>query len=286
MGPDKLLAVLPLNLTKPVAGQPGRAWLLPLMRDAVSNTRLAHFRSEMVPLSETMFQRVLNNGDREKTMDIKVFETVVSQIWACFPGYCELPLDLAESFDQDFAEMLSNLLYRQPQLRTDICKALQNLVETNKAIAELEGSEDDLVSQGRVTKQDAQRSISHLAGFAGNVLAVLFNVYSQTLPHNRGNLLQCINSYLSITPEAELTETFQRVGTMLESALAEAADATVVAEGKKKQQPSSEEAKNKMPPVSHTLMDLVITMSIYLPRESFAGLFNMANQIIQKQDDA
>ncbi|KAF2768049.1 NUC173-domain-containing protein [Teratosphaeria nubilosa] len=283
MGPDNVLAVLPLNLSKPKAGQAGRAWLLPILRDSVSNTRLAHFRSELVPLSETMFQRVLDHGTAEKTMEIKIFETVVSQIWACLPGYCELPLELREAVDQGFAEQLSNLLYQQPQMRTDICKALQNLVDTNKAIAELElEHEENLIQQGRVTKGEAQKNLKHLAGFAGNLLAVLFNVYSQTLPHNRGNLLQCINAYLSITPESELMETFERVATMLESSLAEVAAAK---EGGKKQQPSSDEAKNKMPPTSHTLMDLVITMSIYLPRQAFAGLFNMAADIVNAQND-
>ena len=283
MGPDNVLSILPLNLAKPVQGQPGRAWLLPLMRDSTSNTRLAHFRSELVPLSETMFQRVLNHGDAEKTMDIKIFETVVAQVWQCMPGYCELPLDLQEAFDQDFAELLSNLLYQQPQLRTDICKGLQNLVDTNKAIAELE-TEAELIQQGRVTKDESSKNLDHLAGFAGNLLAILFNVYSQTLPHNRGNLLQCINAYLSITPEQEIMETFQRVATMLEKSLAEPASEAQLE--KQKEQPSSEQAKSKMPPMSHTLMDLIITVSIYLPRKSFAGLFHMAANIVNKRDDA
>ncbi|KAK5175673.1 pre-rRNA processing protein [Saxophila tyrrhenica] len=284
MGPDNVLSIIPLNLFKPMQGQPGRAWLLPLMRSSVSNTRLAHFRSELVPLSETMFQRVLNHGNAEKTMDIKIFETVISQIWSCLPGYCELPLDLREQFDQSFAELISNLLYQQPHLRTDICKALQNVVETNKAIADLE-SDENLIQQGRVTKAEAKQNLDHLAGLAGNLLAVLFNVYSQTLPHNRGNLLQCINAFLSITPAQELMETFQRVASMLETAIAE--QAQVQSEKpKQKQQPSSDEAKNKMPPTSHTLMDLVITMSIYLPRESFAGLFSMAANLVSKDDDA
>jgi len=281
MGPDNVLTILPLNLAKPVAGQPGRAWMLPLMRDSVSNTRLAHFRAELVPLSETMFQRVLNHGNAEKTMDIKIFETVVSQIWACLPGYCELPLDLRDAFDQSFAELVSNLLYQQPQLRTNVCKALQNLVDTNKTIAALE-QEESLIQQGRVTKEEAQKNVQHLAGFASNLLAILFNVYSQTLPHNRGNLLQCINAYLSITPEQELMETFERVATMLETSLAEGESK---GNGDRKQQLSSDEAKSKMPPMSHTLMDLVITISIYLPRQSFAGLFNMAANIVNKPDD-
>lgn len=279
MGPDNVLAILPLNLAKPAKGHSGRAWLLPLMRDSISNTRLAHFRSEMVPLSETMFQRVLNHGSAEKTMDIKIFETIVAQVWACLPGYCVLPLDLTEAFDQSFAELLSNLLYQQPELRTDICKALQSLVDTNKSIAETEG-EEDLIAQGQVSRDQSKKNLAHLAGFAGNLLAVLFNVYSQTLPHNRGNLLQCINAYLSITPEQELLETFQRVATMLEETIAEAPE-----QGQGKQTQSSEQAKNKMPPSSHTLMDLVITMAIYLPRDSFAGLFNMAANIVNAQND-
>ena len=282
MGPERVLSILPLNLAKKISDQPGRAWLLPLLRDSVSNTNLAHFRKELVPLSETMFQRVLDHGNAEKTMEIKIFDTVVTQIWSCLPGYCELPLDVREAFDQSFAEMLSNLLYQQPQMRTNVCKALQNLVETNQAISILEDDEN-LVRQGRVSKEEAGRNIQHLAGFANNLLAVLFNVYSQTLPHNRGNLLQCINAYLSITSEQDLLETFERVSKMLESSLAEAAPPTQ--DGKPKQQQSNMESRTKMPPTSHTLMDLTITISTHLPRKSFAALFRTAATVVNRQDD-
>ena len=200
MGPQAVLELLPLNLANPKPGQPGRAWLLPILRDNVANTNLMHFRSEFVPLSETMFQKVLDNGDAEKTMEIKIFETLVQQIWALLPGYCTLPLDLTTVFDQTFAELLANVLYQQTELRPDVCKALQLLVETNKEILSLENSDETILDR-RVTKEDAQRNIDHLATFAGNLLAVLFNVYSQTLPQYRGYILQCINAYLSITPE-------------------------------------------------------------------------------------
>ncbi|OCL04767.1 NUC173-domain-containing protein, partial [Glonium stellatum] len=279
MGPDNVLEILPLNLPKPTPGQPGRVWMLPILRDSVSNTRLAHFRSEMVPLSEVIFQRVLEHGNAEKTMEIKVFETVVHQVWSILPGYCDLPLDLTEAFDQSFAELLSNLLYGQAELRTDLCRALQNLVDSNKAIVELPGEEEDLVAQSRVSKADAQKNLNHLAGFASNLLAVLFNVYSQTLPQYRGIILRCINVYLSITPEKELMETFVRVTTHLESSLSEGGPQTQA--DKQKQ----EKSKDKMPPMSHTLMDLVITISIYLPRDSFPTLFQMAALIVNKDDD-
>lgn len=40
---------------------------------------------------------------------------------------------------------------------------------------------------------------------------------------------------------------------------------------------------DKMPPTSHTLIDLVIAMSIYLPRTSFANLFGIAAAILNGQ---
>jgi ribosomal RNA-processing protein 12 len=280
MGPESVLKLLSLNLARPKAGQPGRAWMLPILRDYVSNTNLQHFKTEFVPLSELMFQRVIDNGEAEKTMEIKIFETLVQQIWALLPGYCDLPLDLTEYFDQGFAEMLSNLLYKQVDLRSDVCRALQTLVESNKAIVGIE-TEDDLVLQSRVSKAAAQQNLDHLSTFAPNMLAVLFNVYSQTLPQFRGYILRCINAYLSIAPAQELTATFERVTKMLESSLAESGAQTQAEKQKQKQQ----NAPDKMPPMSHTLMDLVITVSIYLPRDSFSTLFSIASLIIIKDDD-
>lgn len=275
MGPENVLAILPLNIATQRPGQPGRAWLLPILRDYVSNTNLRHFRTELVPLSEIMFQRVINHGKAEKTMEVKIFETVVQQIWALLPGYCDLPLDLTEAFDQTFAEMLATLLYEQVQLRADVCRALQTMVESNKAVLEFDG-DDDLLRQSRVSKAAARRNLEHLAGLSSNLLAVLFNVYSETLPHHRGYILQCINAYLSITPAPELEATFKKVTEMLEKTLGE----TVSTEKPKQGKP-----EDKMPPVSHTLMDLVITMSIYLPRESFSTLFAIASQVVMKNDD-
>lgn len=201
MGPDSVLRNLPLNLARPKAGQPGRAWLLPVLRDHVQNTSLTHFKTEFVPLSETMFQRVIDNASSEKTMEIKIFETLVQQIWALLPGYCNLPLDLSTAFDQSFAEMLANLLYKQTELRVDICKALQILVESNQEIVNIEASEEEILLKQQTTRRDAQKNLDHLSSLAGNLLAVLFNVYSQTLPQYRGYILQCINAYLSITSE-------------------------------------------------------------------------------------
>ena len=296
MGPEGLLNILPLNLATPNSGRPGRAWLLPLLRDHVFNTKIMHFRTEFVPLSGIMYQRIIDNGDTEKTVETKIFETLVQQIWALLPGYCNLPLDLPAAFDQTFAEMISNLLYKQVELRPDVCRALQLLVDSNRAVISSDVPAEKLMIETRISKAEAQSNIDHLASFAGNLLAVLFNVYSQTLPQFRGYILQCINAYLSVTPKKvlkveynvhlssltvwqELMETFTRVTTMLEAALAEDVSQTQADKQKQKR------ASSSMPPSSHTLMDLIITLSIYLPRSCFPTLFSLAALILPRTSD-
>jgi ribosomal RNA-processing protein 12 len=281
MGPDAVLEILPLGLTKPIPGQAGRAWMIPILRDNIFNAKLNHFRQEMVPMSEAFFQKVVDFGEGEKTLEIKIFETLVGQIWDLLPSYCNLPQDLTEAFDQKFAELLANVLYQKVELRNNICRALQNLVDSNKAILETEPDEDgeeDLVAQHRITKEQAQKNLDHLASFAGNMLAVLFNVYSNTLPQFRGFILKCLNAFLSITPQKELMNTFNKVSGLLETSLAELT-AQTQADKQKKKDPSG------MPPTAHTLMDLVITITPYLPSDSYSTLFAIFNATVNKDTD-
>ena len=107
VGPDAVLKILPLNLSNAGPDRPGRAWMLPLLRDNVANTRLGHFREEFVPLSERIYGRSWKTRARTRTMQTKIYETLVQQIWALLPGYCTLPLDLREAFDTQFAELLA-----------------------------------------------------------------------------------------------------------------------------------------------------------------------------------
>ncbi len=123
-----------------------------------------------------MFERVQDHSQADKTMEIKIYETVVQQIWSILPGYCDLPLDLQHAFDREFAELLANLLYQRVEQRVDICRALQTLGRLEQAIASIEG-DDDLALQSRVSQDTAKKNLEYLGQFAGNLLAVLFNVY-------------------------------------------------------------------------------------------------------------
>lgn len=75
---------------------PGRAFLLPLLATHTTNTRLTHFTTVFVPLSEQLFDMKVKADEAEKVNESKVWEVLIAQIWACFKGYCDLAVDLRE----------------------------------------------------------------------------------------------------------------------------------------------------------------------------------------------
>jgi len=278
MGPEAVLEILPLNLVSPKPGQAGRAWMLPLMRDSVRNTNLSHFRTELLPLSDKMSSKIQDQKAAQKSMEAKIFETVIKQIWAILPGYCDGALDICQAFDQVFAQLLAERLYNQPDMRNLICKSLQNLVDSNKMISEMEG-EENLLAQGRISRADAKLNLEHLATFAPNLVAVLFNVYTETATQYRGPVLACIDSYLSIIADAELSQTFDRVATELNNAIQQETADRAAQVGK----PAAKDTKT---PLSHALMDIIVTIAIYLPHTSLESLFTAASLMIGQKQDA
>lgn len=181
-------------------------------------------------------------------------------------------------------------------MRTDVCKALQTLVESNRSLLALEDDAEELAVRSGISKVEAQTNLDHLATFAGNILAVLFNVYSETLPQYRGYILTCINAYLSITsqgvsrflvdvtnailtPKQELNSTFSKVIALFNTSLVDAGTEPQAEKTKPKNDAS------KPPPMSHTFMTLIITMAPHLPRESYVTLFDVASTLVQRGED-
>ncbi|ODQ66869.1 NUC173-domain-containing protein [Nadsonia fulvescens var. elongata DSM 6958] len=282
-GPERVLVLFPLNLENPGPQNPGRAWMLPLLRDNLQFAKLGHFISEFVPLSERLFQKVIESRGSEKTMQVKIYETLVDQIWSLLPRYCDLPFDLRDSLTQDFAEMLSNLLYKQVEIRPIVCQSLRLLVESNVAYAE-GAVADDILMMHEFPISEAKKNVKFLANtFASKVLAVLFNVFAQTMPEARNFILEAINAYLSITPTEEVEATFNKVCALLHQAIqqeqAEAAEA-VKAGGKV----SKTASKDGIPVMSLTMMDLIVTITGFLPQSSHNTLLTIFVSTIKSDD--
>ena len=210
MGPRKFLSYYPLNLETSNQRHPGRAWLLPLLRHHIQHTELSHFVEEFVPLCSRLYdliEKEAQKGEENKgaSKRIKVYETVVHQIWDLLPGYCTLPTDLPKVWTSDFLEMISNVLYRQTELRDPISRGLSALIQSNREAA------NEIIKFADVSAEEAKENLKIIEKTCSNVLAVLFNVFSQSVPSSRTDLNTCINKFLDITPSEIIEETYTKV---------------------------------------------------------------------------
>ncbi|UZJ52810.1 hypothetical protein CBS101457_002130 [Exobasidium rhododendri] len=271
-GPALVLEVLPLNLFGENDLTNGRAWLLPLMRTRITNTELNHFVTFMVPLSESLFNKraeaeeLDSNGKPRAPVQAKVFEALTEQIWALFSGYCDLPIDMIEVLQKDFVELLANVLYSQSTLRPSICRGFQLLVERNASLANSAAPSEMLESQFGVTSAQGKANMDHLTSIAPNLLAVLFNIFSQSSGGSRGYLADCMLAYLGIMTKEEICKTYEKIVTMLEQSLP-----TLVPAKDREVGPGS------VPPVPHTMLDLLILLVNFLdPATDGSKLFELA----------
>lgn len=260
VGPETVLGVLPLNLLDPKKA--GRAWMLPLLRDNVRFASLQYFIDELLPLV-SQFETQISTMEKG-SVTAKIFQTIVDQIWSLLPHFADLPSDLQEAFTDDFAQKLAGLLYSNPELRVNICHALRLLVESNVTVASGALSADQIMSQ-QFTIAQAQSNVQYLSAKASNILAVLFNVFSQTAPESRGFVLETIDAYLSISTPEDLEATFNKVSVLLKNAFDEEA---------------GKETKQKGSKLSVTMMDLVVAMAKYVPQSSYNALLTIFTQTV------
>jgi len=253
-GPSFLLDTLPLNLNleeehdehQPQSG-PGRAWLLTVIK--VFNSSLAHFISYFVPLNEKLFEKKRNTLKLAQAstdqkfkqncqLQVKIYDTLIEQIWRLLPGYCDLPWDLELAFDRSFAELLTQIIYSQPTLRPPIFNSLKILID--KTVHLTKRSLPITDSETNEFGFNPQSHLDHLKGFAPNFLAVLFNVYNSSYDatnspddhqptgnSNRGYMVDCMRSLLEIISDKELGESYQKIKTLLDQSIKSKSQSTV-----------------------------------------------------------
>ncbi|ORZ09128.1 NUC173 domain-domain-containing protein [Lobosporangium transversale] len=268
VGPRIFLDTLPLNIENPGEGKRGRAWLLPLLKNSITNTELEYFSSTLIPLADRLnlkAQECTENG-----MMKKVYETLIGQIWSLVSGFCDLPVDMEMAFTKELAERFSNVLYSVPDLRAVLCQALTSLVVRNQAI--IDSSESDAVLERKylMSKDEARNNITLLQQYARPYLMVFFNIFQATLPQFRGYLLEVMRMYLSISTPKDLQETFLAVLAQLNTAL------TTV------QSPAQQ---GDAPPASHNLMDLADIMVAYVDGPSLISLYEAVVNLFANDAD-
>ncbi|KAJ2413786.1 pre-rRNA processing protein [Coemansia sp. RSA 2530] len=273
IGPQAFLEVLPLNLGgEPRKDQVGRAWLLPLMKSHIRNAPLKFFVDTMLPLADSLSAQGKLFVSKGRDIEAKVFSALSQQVWALLGGFFNVPADILQSFTPSFAQRLAMELLESPDLRPTICGALQTLLVAVHALA------NDDSGVGPLTKQQAIAAQTHLAQFAPDYLAQLFNVFAQSPGANRGYMVNTITAFLAVITSDDINATFARVCAMLDEAL------------KTHKPPAAAEMTERYleahaPPNAHTMMDLAIIMTPYLDTEHSLMLVRAAHMLAKQNDD-
>ena len=171
------------------------------------------------------------------------------------------------------------MLYTQPSLRPTLLRSLQTLVETSRSLSLSSAPSDSLLSSFGIDQAQGKANLEFLRGMAKNLLAVLFNVFSQVSREQRGMVGEVITSYMSVTSEQDINATYTKVVTHLGQALMIPFDKGA---GGRAGGPGAAS------PTSHTMMDLLIILVPFLPKESAKALFAHAagERLIGSDDPA
>ncbi|KAG9002109.1 hypothetical protein FRB90_011442 [Tulasnella sp. 427] len=223
MGPGAFLEILPLNLLPSdlatSADQRGRAYLLPLLIEHITNTSLQHFIDYFVPLSESLFELRTHAENAGKMVEVKIWEACIEQVWSCLKGYCEACVDVPTAFTPTFAQLLTNVLYNQTSLRPQVFAALRTLVQTTKALGTASTPAEQMESTFGISPAHAIESLGVLKRMAGDMLSVLFNVYSDVPVDKRDVIGEVIFLWLSIASSEEILTTYGKVAALLRETL-------------------------------------------------------------------
>lgn len=107
-------------------------------------------------------------------------------------------LNTIQTLNPTFSQLLTQLLYSQPELRPAVLKALGTMATSNSHIAsDLEQSHDP-ANPNRVSRTQAASNVVYLRGQAESWLAVLFNVFGSVSRDGRGLVGDVIAAWAKI----------------------------------------------------------------------------------------
>ncbi|KAH7888705.1 armadillo-type protein [Phlebopus sp. FC_14] len=213
VGPAVLLEAIPLNLEPQdrLEGREPRAFLLPMLSQSHPSP-LGHFVSYFVPLSERMFNLQKQAESEGRQSEGKVWSVLVSQVWAGFAGFCYETPDVKEALTPAFSQLLSQLLYSQPDLRPPVLKGLRVLVESSLAV--MEGDTETTkksAASGFITREEAAQNVAFLKTRIDSWFAVFFNVFGSVDRDSRGLIGDVINVWADLAGVQDISRAYHKV---------------------------------------------------------------------------
>lgn len=250
-GSQAVLTAIPLGMESPGVS---RAWLLPVLKDSVSNDSLGLLVDELLPLADRLQAKADTFRAQEKIGDAKVYETIVFQIWSLVPSFLKYPVDAASAFPR-LAPKLAARITSDPLLRPLLVNGLTGFVRRTLRY------EDDIDSGDLSLLRplpSATLDLEMLRGLVGNLLPVLFNLLGVTAADQRAYLLDAVRALLDLCPVGVVMEYFGKViGAAQSMASARAA-----------------------------LIELLCTMLPVLDLEAHSALLHLVLPLLLVQDDS
>ena len=108
----------------------------------------------------------------------------------------DIPIPLSQAFNPEFAQLLSQILYNQPQLRPAVLKALKIIVESNVSLTSDE--RPTWATSDTISATEASRNIEHLRGQTESWSAVLFNVFGSVGQEGKGLVGEVISAWAGV----------------------------------------------------------------------------------------
>lgn len=254
-GPEPVLSALPLGL-EPTSGkaQVSRAWLLPIIKEAVWNADLGYFTHTLLPLADRLAARAAGFQAAGKLGDAKVYETVVFQLWSLVPAFLRYPSgDFASAFSA-LAPRLASVINEDPILRPILINALTSLMERARSY-EHDQESGDMAPLLRPVS--TPQMLQTLGSLSASFLPLLFNLLGVTKADQRHTLLRCIRAFLdvlSVDDAAVVQGYFSRIAGHTSNA--------------------------SSPDEQSCLLELLCTMVAFLGEDAYAQLVQMGLAIV------
>ncbi|KAG2153747.1 armadillo-type protein [Suillus bovinus] len=268
VGPAVLLEAIPLNLepSDREAGKEPRAFLLPMLNQPHPSL-LGHFVSYFVPMSERMFNLQQKADSEGRQSEAKVWSVLVAQIWTGFAGYCHAPPDIKTALTPAFSQLLSQLLYTQPDLRPPVLKGLKVLIESNKTIASQVDTdmEESSRTDNAITPEQASENLTFLKTQVESWFAVFFNVFGSVDRDNRGMVGDVIGVWAGLAEKQDIAKAYRKVVDLFRQSLQQLDNGNTTA----------------------MMQDLLILLLPFLDAQDVAALFStcLAQEVLCHKDN-
>ncbi|KAG2055879.1 NUC173-domain-containing protein [Suillus hirtellus] len=268
VGPAVLLEAIPLNLepSDRQAGKEPRAFLLPMLNQPHPSL-LGHFVSYFVPMSERMFNLQQKADSEGRQSEAKVWSVLVTQIWSGFAGYCHAPSDIKTALSPAFSQLLSQLLYSQPDLRPPVLRGLKALIESNKTIASQVDTDmgESSGSDNVITPEQASDNLTFLKTQVESWFAVFFNVFGSVDRDNRGMVGDVIGVWAGLAEKQDIAKAYRKVVDLFRQSLQQSDNGNTTA----------------------MMQDLLILLLPFLDTQDVAALFStcLAQEVLCHKDN-